>query len=391
MTGQRDAVLQDDGETRDWLLQHVCPFWFERLLDPTGGFYEALDAGSKPVQSPERTILNQSRLTYVASHAYLLGGDKRMLEVAAHGMAFLKRACKSSGPLAGWPRRLSASGEALDGTRDAYDHAFIIFARAWHYRATANSQALELANGAFDFMKNYLADAAGGGYFEEYPATGKLPRRQNPHMHLLEAVLAMYEATGEACWLDEARLLVRLFMEKLTDPQTGAVAEYFKRNWTPADGDAGSLREPGHQFEWVWLLGQYIALSGDRTLAPWVERLFSFGSDFGIDHQDKLGDAVFDGVDARGSLVADTKLFWPQTEYIKACCHMAHSTGDTKWAEAARAHTRLLRQHYFRADGANWCNQLSRSGDPVVDVTPSRVLYHLFLAMAELLRLKAAA
>ncbi|HYW55629.1 MAG TPA: AGE family epimerase/isomerase [Polaromonas sp.] len=388
MTQTQNPVMQKETETRAWLLQHVCPFWFERVMDPAGGFYEGLDAASKPVLSPERTILNQARLTYVASHAFLLGGGAPMRAAAEHGLAFLELACKEKGSSAGWPKRLSVDGTALDGTRDAYDHAFIIFAMAWHYRATANPKALALANDALGFMKRFLADGAKGGYFEEYPDTGKLPRRQNPHMHLLEAVLAMYESTRDAGWLNEAGLLVRLFLDKLTDPQTGAVVEYFKKDWTVADGAAGSLREPGHQFEWVWLLGQYMQLADDKTLTKQVERLFSFGRDFGIDHPDKLGGAVFDGVDAGGKLVADTKLFWPQTEYIKACCYMAHSTGDRKWAEAARAHTRLLRTHYFKADGANWCNQLSRNGDAVVDVTPSRVLYHLFLAMAELLCLE---
>ena len=51
-------------------------------------------------------------------------------------------------------------------------------------------------------------------------------------------------------------------------------------------------------------------------------------------------------------------------------------------------HLGRLRAHYFRPDGANWCNQLARSGEPLADVTPARVLYHLFLAVAEVVRLK---
>ena len=43
----------------------------------------------------------------------------------------------------------------------------------------------------------------------------------------------------------------------------------------------------------------------------------------------------------------------------------------------------------MRPDGANWHNQLARDGTPMTPVTPARVLYHLFLAVAEADRLLA--
>jgi len=31
----------DDPRTlRPWLLEHLCPFWRERIVDPAGGFFE---------------------------------------------------------------------------------------------------------------------------------------------------------------------------------------------------------------------------------------------------------------------------------------------------------------------------------------------------------------
>lgn len=383
------ATLQErSGPLRGWLLGQVCPFWFDRVLDPAGGFLEALDASSLPLVSPERSILNQARLTYVASHAFLLGGDETMRHAAAHGFAMIRKALGSAGPSMGWPRRFLANGTVLDGTRDAYDHAFVIFAMAWYYRATGNPEALELAGHAHDFMRQYLADPAHGGFFEEYPATGRLPRRQNPHMHLLEAVLAMHEATGEPRWLDQAQSLVDLFERKFLDRDSGSLIEFFTEDWRPADDAAGALREPGHQFEWVWLLGQYVRLSGRGRLTVLADGLFAFGSRFGIDAQDALGGAVFDGVGSDGAIVADSKLFWPQTEYIKACVQKYEASGDGAFLAAATAHIELLQRHFFRTDGGNWCNQLSRSGAPLVEVTPSRVLYHLFLAMAEVIRVE---
>ena len=49
--------------TRLWLLEHVCPYWRERMIDPQGGFYESINAQGQANQSPLKTVLNQARLT----------------------------------------------------------------------------------------------------------------------------------------------------------------------------------------------------------------------------------------------------------------------------------------------------------------------------------------
>ena len=50
---------------------------------------------------------------------------------------------------------------------------------------------------------------------------------------------------------------------------------------------------------------------------------------------------------------------------------------------AIKTHLALIAQHFMRPDGANWHNQLARDGTPIAPVTPARVLYHLFMAVAE--------
>src|SRR5882724_13104538 len=325
----------DDPRTlRPWLLDHVCAYWLKRINDPAGGFFEELDALGSPVSRPRRTTLVQARLTYVYSHAYLLGGDPSFGEAARHGVAFLMRAARA--PDGGWFRAVSSEGATLDNTRDAYDHAFVLFALAWYYRATHDASAIQLADATWQSMKTRLGDATHGGFFEEFTpgrAEMRLPRRQNPHMHLLEALLALHVATGEKNWLRRAGALVDLFKRRYVDLDTGALIEFFTTDWFQAAGAAGALREPGHQFEWVWLLHEYFRLSGDDSVTPYAERLFAFGTRFGIERgeglgSEGLGGAVFDGVDSTGALTAGTKLLWPQTEYIKACVARAEWSSD---------------------------------------------------------------
>src|SRR5205085_8641564 len=110
-------------------------------------------------------------------------------------------------------------------------------------------------------------------------------------------------------------------------------------------------------------------------------------STFGIEREMEVRGAVFDSVDAEGGLVAGTKLLWPQTEYIKACVTRAEWLRDGAARNAISMHLALIAHHFLRPDGATWHNQLARDGTPLAAETPARVLYHLFLAIAEVDRL----
>jgi mannose/cellobiose epimerase-like protein (N-acyl-D-glucosamine 2-epimerase family) len=372
---------------RPWLLGHVCPYWLDRTRDPAGGFFETLDASGAPVRDERRTTLVQARLTYVWSHAYLLSGDDAFRHAAEHGLAGLLGALRADD--GGFLRAATRDGTPLDTTRDAYDHAFVLFALAWLRRATGDAGAIQLADATWNVMQRSLIDRQYGGFQEQYAPDQidlKLPRRQNPHMHLLEAVLALHAATGEKNWLRRASALVDLFKARFVDPATGALAEFFGPDWSAAAGAEGRLREPGHQFEWVWLLFEYHRATRDASVLPYAERLFAFGTAHGLD----TDGIAFDGVDADGTLVAATKLLWPQTEYIKACVARAEFLGDAAARAVIASHLALIARHFMRDDGANWVNQLARARTPLSPDTPARVLYHLFLAVAEVDRLQAS-
>ena len=390
---KQSIMVPHAGKALDqWLFGHVCPFWMDAVVAESGGFYESLDANGRAICGSERSVLNQARLTYVFSHAYCLRPTLRLRASAEHGFAFLRRAEEISGAGNGWQRMLSVDGSVVDDTRDAYDHAFVIFAMAWHYRATSNPQALVLADRAYKFMQDHLADQQYGGFFEEFPFKNdvqKLPRRQNPHMHLLEATLAMFEVTRLPKWIERSQILVELFKHHFFDPYSGSLAEYFNADWSIAVGPAGELREPGHQFEWVWLLHQYARLRRDNSVKEYAQRLFTFGTRYGLDQQDALKGVVFDGVDSKGALIADSKLLWPQTEYIKACITRSEWFQDASARDIAIAHIDRMYQHFFKADGVSWHNQISRSGASLQSSTPTRVLYHLFMSLTEVLRSEA--
>jgi mannose/cellobiose epimerase-like protein (N-acyl-D-glucosamine 2-epimerase family) len=373
--------------------------WLRRLPQTPGGYAEAILPGWREAVptngGPERTSLSQLRLAYVLLHA----GSRGVEGALAAGRAALNRACQVfwRGGLRGWIRSADERGLTLDATVDTYDQAFGLLACSWDREpgsggSAAADGALRLARDALAGLDEDAADAVHGGYRElrngaEASRMVRHPglRRQNPHMHLLEAFLSWSSIDPSGPWLDRASAIKDLLLKRFIDPASGALREYFDDAWGPAPGEPGRILEPGHHFEWVWLLSEYRKVTGDAAVLGPARALYHSAVRTGVD-----GDGLaFDAIDLHGSVVSGTKLLWPQAEQLKAHLAMYEWTGDAAALAAAR---RLLgaMQRLYIGDGL-FTNQLDREGLPVPAPTPSRVLYHLFLALVEAERVLADA
>src|SRR5687768_11931338 len=118
--------LPEDG--LDWLLQSAWPLWLERGVDwARGGFHEHLDLGAIRCRADFRRLRVLARQVYVFSTAAVYGVE-RAAEAAELGLdCLLRRARQADG---GYARRFDLRNEAVDLTRDLYDHAFVLLAFA---------------------------------------------------------------------------------------------------------------------------------------------------------------------------------------------------------------------------------------------------------------------
>ena len=107
----------------------------------------------------------------------------------------------------GYVHRLTPDGAVLDARRDAYDHAFVLFALATVYTLDQDAQIRAEIDALLAFLDGHLRSPHGGVH-EGLPVS--LPRRQNPHMHLFEALLNLWMNTREPRYLERAgRMFVR--------------------------------------------------------------------------------------------------------------------------------------------------------------------------------------
>ena len=384
-TENSDGSAAELQRFHDWLYDRTLPFWQQYGVDrEAGGFHERLDLDCQPISTDGKRLVVQARQIYVFSQASVDGLLDHAFETARHGFDFLVAHYRAE---RGWRHSVRRDGARLDDRRDLYDQAFVVFALAWWFRASGDRKALEFAEGTLDFLERTLADETNGGYGEGLDSNGRVvrqPRRQNPHMHLLEALLALHDATGEVGYLDRAAALITLAKDRFV--VDGSLRENFAADLTPLRSAAGRLVEPGHHFEWVWLLYRYAELAGPKPdITSLANQLYQFAVEHGIDR--RTG-GVLDEIDCDGELVKTSRRVWPQTEALKAHVARAALAGDPEANGRLDAMlATLLRDHLGVPAPGAWREHLAPDGTSITDVMPGSTLYHLVFACSESERL----
>jgi N-acylglucosamine 2-epimerase/mannose-6-phosphate isomerase len=364
-------------EVRAWLFEAALPLWGGVGVDRAGGgFVEELDLDGRPRELDYKRTRVTCRQIYVFSHAALMGWSDGAA-LSDHGYAFLRRAALDEG----WARRLTPDGRLLDATIDLYDQAFVLFALAWRRKLTGEAEPVVLAHRLVDFLQARIRAANGLGYTHEHAPGGW--RWQNPHMHLLEASLAMAEASGEERFLELAGEIVGLFRGYFFDGHT--LAEYFAADLQRAPGEAGRSVEPGHMFEWAWILAQYQKLAGDVGAASEVRSLVANAEALGVD---PASQATYNEITPGGQVSNAASRAWPNTERIKGALALAEIDGAGRFPQPAAAAARLLLDRYLNVTPrGSWIDLFDAQGAPVSRSAPASTLYHVALSFAEILRL----
>ncbi len=360
----------------DWLVVAALPFWADQARDEGGGFCEDLHADGHPNWQAVRRLRVQARQIYSYAMAYRMGWCKDR-SVADHTLDFMLAKGFMPDARPGFIALLNPDGSVRDDRRDLYDHAFYLMALARHSQICKGHTTLALADSLIAFLDEKLA-ADNGGWTEGLPVNDprNALRRQNPHMHLFEAFLTLYDASGNQKYLDRAHEIFALFKAHFFDPDTATITEFFHQNWRPAHGAKGKSVEPGHMAEWIWLLGQYEQRTGIDTNV-WRQQLYTQLLKY-------HGPFLFDEMDKSGQALRKTSRLWVQTEMVKA--HLAEAEfGDTQATERAAHWLERILDDYLCANGS-WRDIMGENGLPLDGPVPTSTFYHIVCMITEAVR-----
>lgn len=355
----------------DWMVEKALPFWADAgWWADRGCFYERLDLTGAPLPETPLRVRTQARQIYTYAHAHVLGWGESHLDKAEAAMASLRQRAWAPDRRPGWAHVLTPDGAVANPLRDAYDHAFILHALAWMGRATGDVAYYRWADETLAFMDDGLK-ADHGGWAED--DQGSLPRRQNPHMHAFEAMLALYECTGDGVYRERADRLYALFMARFLDRDVPGVREFFDAAWNVAPGQKGDTLEPGHFSEWVWLLRRY-GRNGGAPEEGLSTALLESAQRLGLDERSGF---LIDEVWPDGRALSPSRRLWVQTEYLKAL------TVEGRFGEGQAVMDRMMGTYLADAPVGAWCDRYDGESKPMVDHLPASTLYHLFGAVIE--------
>ena len=362
----------------EWVINEALPFWASGGFDTVRHrFHERLDFAGRPLDVPQRAMV-QSRQIYVYAHAAKLGWFEPGAELASRALESLLRTYGSSnGRTSSFIFSVDGAGRPLSTDRDAYTHAFVLLAIAWVYQLTGDAALLVLAERIIGFIDSELTDVTHGGLYDAAPITVRT-KRQNPLMHFLEAYLALEAAAPGRGYRERASQLVELLDRRLVRDEY--LIEHFDEAWTfHPDVKRAHVFEPGHHFEWCWLLSEYDRLcQADTTLR--AGRLHATARDCGIsDHG-----LIHDELNTDRVIIKSSHRVWPHTEAIKAAVaqERAGAPGSRELAEAMAG--TLLENFVGHPFAGGWIDHLDDKRRPLVDYVPASTLYHLFVAATEL-------
>ena len=212
----------------DYLREGLLPLWRGYGWHADMGCYERLDASSlKPVQDFHR-LMNLSRQIFVFSAAYKLWRNP----VDAHHANCLYETLTSrfwDEANGGWFFSIEADGTPKDRRKDLYGHAFLMFGLAHFGRVFELEEAFDWARRTDELLQEKMRLPDGWFAYEATPDWQIRDRslRQNPHMHMLEAYLALEAADTDPRWRGRVLALAQLTTTRLMDGQTGLIREFF--------------------------------------------------------------------------------------------------------------------------------------------------------------------
>lgn len=360
-----------------WLIDVALPFWFAKGIDwDGGGFYERFEQDGRLIaDAPRRTrVVARQIFAFMAAGRMGWTGDWR--RAVDHGAATLFDRCIQPDGLVISTSR--PDGTPLDTRYDFYDHAFALFALGQLAAVPDhNARALAAAETMMDAMERRFRHADAGFLEDE---KGTLSLRANPHMHLLEACLTLERAPGASPrWRRLADEIVSLAARRFIDPDHGGLREFFDSNWSPMPDDSGRLIEPGHQFEWSWLLHQWNAGPKDAAIASRADRLCDIGEAYGLGVDGATAiDELWDDFRVRSATARN----WPTTERIKACVERARR-GDNAdlWEARAAASLDALSRFTQTATPGLWHDRLMPDLTPIPGPCAASSLYHIVCAI----------
>jgi mannose/cellobiose epimerase-like protein (N-acyl-D-glucosamine 2-epimerase family) len=334
--------MATDYLSRDFLkahLQRIIDFYHPACLDQEYGGYicswrddgTVLDRGTKHIVATTRFIYD-----YCLASVALGRPEYRVC--ALHGLDYLETYNRRPEGGYAW---LMDGQQVRDGAKFCYGHAFVLLAYAAAHQIGLDGMRQKIDE-TYDLLEQRFWRPADGLYVDKFSEDwSQLSpyRGQNANMHMCEATLLAYEATGETHYLERAYQIAHRLNRDLAPAAGGLIYEHYTSDWSqdwaynrdnPADFWRPYGFAVGHQAEWSKLLLILERHRPEAWILPQAEHLFHSAVMNGWDAENGGLSFTFDPT---GQPVIRERRHWVLNETIAAAALLTLRTGRAEYRE----------------------------------------------------------
>jgi mannobiose 2-epimerase len=148
------------------LFGNIVPFWLSKTKDEqNSGFYGRISNDLHPVTDAPKSLILNTRILWAFSNLYRYKPQKAYLDMADKAYEFIRNYLLDT-VYNGFFWMVDFKGNVLEDVKKMYGQAFSIYALSEYYRVTKKEPVLKKAIEIFHLIESNNFDKVNGGYFE---------------------------------------------------------------------------------------------------------------------------------------------------------------------------------------------------------------------------------
>jgi mannobiose 2-epimerase len=370
-------LAAEAGRWRSELAARTLPYWYDTARDTHRGGYLLADDLKGRGQARDKQLVTQSRMVWGFSHAQLKGfrsPGRDYLAAARQGHLFLLAHFRDPDH-GGYYWKTDLAGKPTHDCKFLYGESFVVYAFVEYYRASGDAQALNHALDLYQVIQKRLHDPMHGGWIEHTerdwtPLKPGDPRNEvevvgyrsaNAHLHWMEALAELYEATRNPQVKQSLEEALRLNQEYFYPRDAGRSCFHRQADWTEVTDPKSAGLSYGHNVEFAWLM-----IRAEQVLGrpPSWSHFCAH-----LDHALKYGcDRERGGIYARGvgdQPASDTsKVWWAEAEWIAALSDALKHQPNPAYEQALLKQFEFIRQCQMDPKDGIWLDTVAADGQP---------------------------
>jgi mannobiose 2-epimerase len=263
----------------------------------------------------------------------------------------------------------------LNQRKIVYGESFLIYGLVEYYRASRDKEALKRAMDLYGVLQRRAHDPKHGGWIEHFerdwtPMLKPGPeaivevggmKSANTHLHLMEALTELYDATHDPEVRKSLEEAVKINATYFYPPKAGQSCFHRHLDWSPATEPSSAGLSYGHNVEFAWLFIHAEKVLGQRPSWDHFNAHVEHALNYGYDH--KHGGLYSRGMDDQPATDTD-KIWWVQSEMLAALTDGLQHKQDRAYSEALDNLVNFIFKYQANPADAIWLDTVAADGTP---------------------------